>query len=212
MKVVCISDTHTDHRQMFHEIPSGDVLLHAGDIMSYGWEEEEITDFLDWFEALPHQHKIFIAGNHDRYFEKYPEDIEEMMKDYPSITYLKDSYTIVEGYKIYGSPYQPWFYDWAFNVERGEEIAKVWAKIPDDVDILITHGPVHGVLDKVLRGELVGCEDLLNRVKEINPKLHLCGHIHEAYGKREIDGTVFVNASICTLSYIPSNKPIVVEI
>jgi Icc-related predicted phosphoesterase len=126
--------------------------------------------------------------------------------------YLLDEELELEGLKFYGSPYQPEFCNWAFNLPRGPQLARKWAKIPDDTDVLITHGPPGGILDRVAGGELVGCNDLRKRVKEINPKLHVFGHIHEAYGWHWEDKTIFVNAANCDLGYNPINKPVVVEI
>ena len=113
----------------------------------------------------------------------------------------------------YFSPYQPEFCDWAFNKPiDSEEIAEVWSKIPDDVDVLITHGPPANILDSTFSGTHVGCPRLLKRVKEVKPRLHVFGHIHEGYGIDEEDSTVFVNASTCDLSYRPKQKPRIVPL
>lgn len=221
MKIVCISDTHSLHYRMTEKVPYGDFLLHAGDLMNSGRDAEDIVEFLDWFAAFPHPHKIFIAGNHDHYFEKRPEQAKGFIDDknaellaagLPQLIYLQDSEIVINGLKFYGSPWQPEFCNWAFNVPRGEELEKIWAKIPDDTDVLITHGPPKGILDWTQYDKLnVGCEALLPRVMKIKPKLHLFGHIHEAYGVHEENGTTFVNASINNLRYSPINKPFVFD-
>jgi len=90
---------------------------------------------------------------------------------------------IIEGVKFYGSPWQPRFFDWAFNLDRGEEIKKKWDLIPMDTDVLITHGPPYGILDLTHEGEKVGCEELMKAVLRVQPKIHIFGHIHEAYGE-----------------------------
>jgi Icc-related predicted phosphoesterase len=144
-----------------------------------------------------------------------------MLMNSPDFHYLQDSEVEVEGLKVYGSPWTPWFHDWAFNAQRGEDIKGLWDNIPGDTDILVTHGPPLGHGDRVLYppGQRVGCEDLLNRVKEIKPRLHVFGHIHEDSGKwdrywdkKGTSLTTFVNASSCDLSYKADNPPIVVDI
>jgi Icc-related predicted phosphoesterase len=211
MKIVCISDTHTHELQMTHPVPDGDVLVFAGD-MSYHGELNKIMYFNQWLGTLPHAHKIVIAGNHDRSFEDHRRF--EARTLLTNCTYLEDQETIIEGVKFYGSPVQPWFYDWAFNKRRGEEIKKYWDAIPDDTNVLITHGPVFGILDKVIPGnEYVGCKDLKKRIETLpDLKLHVCGHIHCGHGRRKIRGVTYVNASICDEDYSPIQKPIVVEI
>jgi len=221
MRIVCISDTHTLQKGMKHSIPFGDVLLHAGDVMDSGYDPQDIWYFVNWFGELPHKHKIFIAGNHDRWFENRPEHAKQFVDDknkelvergLPPITYLFDEEIVIDGLKFYGSPWQPEFCNWAFNLYRGPDLQQVWAKIPDDTDVLITHGPPMGILDFTeYDKESVGCEMLMERINKVKPMLHLFGHIHEAYGVEEKDGTIFCNASICTLRYHPINKPFVFD-
>ena len=235
MRIVCISDTHSLHTGMVHEIPSGDVLIHAGDISNRGGERD-VTEFIHWFQNIEgFDDKIFISGNHDHCFEKinlphhkrdydwlnnlmYPENLLQS-----DVTYLEDSFITIESskfsrpIKFYGSPWQPWFYDWAFNLPRmGEELLEKWNNIPTDTDVLITHGPPNGFGDLVNNWRQpntnVGCELLRNRIEEINPLVNVFGHIHEGYGVYTNDKTTFVNASICTSDYRPSNKPIVIDL
>ena len=208
MTFVAISDTHNIHTPM--QLPDGDVLIHAGDVTGKG-TEAQVQHFLAWFSAQPHRHKIFIAGNHDFYFElAQPERIAAMIPD--NVIYLNDSGVTIEGIKIWGSPVQPWFFDWAFNRKRGTDIKKHWDLIPDDTDILITHGPAHKRLDRVIRGnEAVGCVDLLKAIERVAPKFFICGHIHEAYGVIEEEKTTFINASVLNENYKMTNQPIVFE-
>jgi Icc-related predicted phosphoesterase len=126
--------------------------------------------------------------------------------------FLQVLLTLIEGLNIWGSPVQPWFYDWAFNRKRGSEIKKHWDMIPNNTDILITHGPAYGVLDKTIRGEPVGCEELRKRISVINPRISICGHIHEAYGQEFIAQTKFINASVLDVHYQLVNAPILFEI
>jgi Icc-related predicted phosphoesterase len=208
MRCVVISDTHTLHWELV--IPDGDVLIHAGDALSRG-SLEELADFNDWLLTLPHKHKIVIAGNHDWCFER-KEEADRAKTLLTAATYLQDSGVEIDGVYFYGSPWQPAFRHWAFNLERGKPLAEKWQKIPANTDVLITHGPPMGVLDKTTDGESVGCFDLRAAVNRIKPRFHVFGHIHESYGKVEKDGTVFINACICTERYRPVNRPIVFDI
>ena len=213
LKIVCISDTHNCSEKIV--VPDGDILIHSGDATITG-TIEEIVLFNNWFANLPHKYKIFVAGNHDWLFEKNNRFARNLLDK--SIIYLQDSSVEIEGLKIYGSPWQPRFFDWAFNLMRGAELAEKWKMIPDDVDILITHGPPNGILDEVPRRDFVentGCEELRKRVEELrlkNLKLHIFGHIHCGYGTTEKCGVKFVNASNCDESYEPINPPIVVKV
>jgi Icc-related predicted phosphoesterase len=208
LKFVAISDTHGKHAGL--KIPSGDVLIHAGDISMKG-DKDEVADFLMWFSKQNFAHKILIAGNHDFYFEREPEEVIQQLlpKD---IIYLNDSAVTVNGLKIWGSPITPWFFSWAFNRHRGDPIKKHWSLIPTDTDILITHGPVFRILDKTLDGQYVGCKDLFNKIQDIKPAVHICGHIHEAYGSVDKYGIKFINASILNARYELVNSPIVFEL
>lgn len=210
MKITFISDTHSKHKHLTSNVynnilGSGDVLVHAGDCTNVG-RESEVKDFLDWFANTNYTHKIFIAGNHDFYFEKV-HDIDQKYKDM-GVHYLFDSSVEIDGVKFYGSPWQPIFYNWAFNLTRGDRLAEVWAKIHEDVDILITHSPAYGMLDYTPRGEQVGCVDLYDRIIQIKPKIHVCGHIHWAYGQKSFNGIEFLNASVLNERYEYENKPI----
>lgn len=211
-----ISDTHNRHFMM-DEIPAGDMIIHSGDF-SMGGRRDEVYKFLNWFQALPHKHKVFIAGNHDKSFENNDENVAHLLTtEAPELHYLNNSSVTIEGIKIYGSPITPSFgYGWAFNRKPGWEIIKEWEKIPQDTDILVTHGPPLGYGDKVVRGgHNVGCPHLLKKIDEFNIKLHQFGHIHEGYGmythKDKPHGTTFVNASLLDEWYHFVNDPIVIN-
>jgi Icc-related predicted phosphoesterase len=191
-------------------LPKADGIIHSGDI-TYRGKESEVIDFLNWFSKLDYTYKIFIAGNHDFFFQQARH--KEMHKLLPSgIIYLNDSGIEINGYKIWGSPITPWFYNWAFNKLRGQSIRKHWDMIPSDTDILITHGPPYGILDAVLNQRHAGCKDLLKTVNIIKPKVHVFGHIHESYGRIKKDGTQYINCCILNESYEMVNKPVVFEI
>ena len=206
MKLVIISDTHGMFEKV--HVPNGDVFIHAGDIMGRS-SMFNIAYFDHWLGTLPHTHKIVIAGNHDRDFETNPKEARSRITN---AIYLEDEAFEIDGIKFYGSPWQPWFLDWAFNLPRGAELKAKWDLIPEETDVLITHGPSYGVLDQVLSGEHVGCEELAKAIARIKPKLHIFGHIHEGYGMREVDGCTHINASINTARYDPVNPAIVIDI
>jgi predicted phosphohydrolase len=189
MRIVCVSDTHARHH--LTAVPDGDILVHAGDITRHG-SLDDVESFDRWLGTLPHRHKVVICGNHDFCFQEQPEKARALVTN---AIYLEDSGCELEGLSFWGSPWQPWFGGWAFNLPRGEELARVWAKIPAGVDMLITHGPPEGILDRTNRGDDVGCRDLFDRVFEVRPRLHVFGHIHEAAGQTVIDDITFVNAS-----------------
>jgi predicted phosphohydrolase len=203
LTLVLASDTHDRHAEL--AIPDGDIFIHAGDFTMAG-DPRAIAAFGKWLRALPHRYKIVIAGNHDFAFEHAPERAREALGVgwdgviYDGLIYLEDSGVTINGITFWGSPWQPWFYDWAFNLRRGPELAAKWALIPTDTDVLITHGPPHGVLD-VVRDEHVGCAELMKRLGSLNPRLHVFGHIHEGAGQEGSGSTIFVNASICDAQY-----------
>lgn len=205
MRIVCLSDTHNEQ----FDVPEGDILIHAGDATIRG-TVEEVSAFNAWFSALPHKHKIFVAGNHDWLFETNPVMARAVLDK--SVIYLLDSSVEIDGLKVYGSPWQPRFYDWAFNLNRGPEMAEKWDLIPAGTDVLITHGPPHGILDRTAYGDLAGCEELIKKVKDVRPQVHIFGHIHEGYGQIDKFGVTFINASNCDEKYYPVNPPIVLNI
>ncbi len=208
MRLVLISDTHGMHDRL--HIPDGDVLIHAGD-MSNGGEPEEIRDFGEWLAALHHRHKIVIAGNHDFLFQDEPAKAQSLLR---GCTYLQDSLVVIDGLRYYGSPYTPRFFDWAFNQDRGPVSAARWALIPNNTDVLITHGPPFGIRDRNMEGEFTGCRDLLEAIDRVRPKLHVFGHIHEGAGTQVHSalGTTFVNASMLGPRYDVAFKPVVIDL
>lgn len=209
LKLILISDTHNLHDNL--EMPDGDILLFGGDMADRG-TLDEVADFNRYLGELPHKHKVIICGNHDFPFERQPAEAQALITN---AIYLQDEAVTIEGIKFYGSPWSPWFHNWAFNLHRGEPLREKWELIPEDTDVLITHGPPMGILDKTWAGQHVGCEELTPRVQAIQPKLHLFGHIHEAAGHQRIDGTLYVNGSMAPgpLSKWRKkvNRPVVVE-
>lgn len=210
MRLVCISDTHNQHEAL--RLPSGDVLIHAGDFTGMG-RANEVEAFAKWLGAQPHRHKILIAGNHDWLFERDNAQARAWLARYcPKVHYLQDSGVEIEGVKFWGSPWTPYFLNWAFNLKRGKPLADKWAQVPSDRQVLITHGPPLGILDLTRHGKNVGCEELAAALENrLRPKVHVFGHIHESYGTYTRNGTKFVNASSCTEFYEATNAPVVID-
>jgi len=222
MKIVCISDTHCHLKRI--EIPDGDILVHAGDALSSGIYSEWI-EFLEDFKKLPHEHKIYVPGNHDRITELNEDLIKQECVD-AGIIYLNNTGITLEGIKFWGSAVTPRFHNWAWNRDSGncgtsygplfadyDPIQPYWDMIPEDTTVLITHGPPKGILDvSIYDGKECGCSILRDKIEAVKPKYHIFGHIHNWHGTKTVGPTTFVNASNCTEKYKPTNKPIVVEI
>jgi len=214
-----LSDTHTYHKLVTKDLPGGDLLIHAGDITSRG-HVQEIKEFCEWFDGLRnYDYKIFIPGNHDFGFEHNSEKISEIIDSYKSIHLLQDNSYVFgeEAYifggnhiKIYGSPWQPEFLNWAFNLPRnGWQLKEKWSNIPNDTDILITHGPSYGHLDQLIgRNDHLGCELLADRIEILKPKIHVYGHIHSGRGYAFNGNTHFINASVLDERYRYVYKPL----
>ena len=222
LKVTLISDTHAKHNHLRNDLPGGDLLIHAGDFMTSGYHYHEARDFFKWYDKIDnYDTKVFIAGNHDRLMQNDPETMRGELTGYKTIEYLEDDWMGMyfdgpngdmpeENVRIYGSPWQPWFYDWAYNLPRnGEELKAKWDAIPDNTDILVTHGPAWGFLDDVegRRGDHLGCELLAERIKAIKPKIHVCGHIHSGYGHYYDGHTHYFNASVLNERYNYAHEP-----
>jgi Icc-related predicted phosphoesterase len=217
MRITLISDTHNKHNQITNDLVGGDLLLHSGDISSMGYDHE-VKQFCEWLNNQDqYDNKVFIPGNHDWLFEEDPEKAKEFVNSYKDIKCLNQEWVKISDkndtedmVKIYGFPHTPWFHNWAFNVHRGsEEMLAVLNAIPDDVDILMSHGPAYGILDSVegRRSENLGCQDLLARIKAIKPKIHLCGHIHTGYGYYFDGDTHFFNAAVLNEQYAYAQRP-----
>lgn len=209
MKIVAISDTHGLTKDL--KLPDGDVLVHAGDITGMGTMDQVIAAN-EWLGSYRHQfkHILLIPGNHDFLFEKDPSLAETLMYN---AEVLNHKSKMIEDKLFFGSPYSPWYYDWAFNKHRGEEIKKCWNTIPEGTNVLITHGPPHGFLDATNNGTRhVGCEMLLQALERIKPQIHICGHIHEGYGTDNYGNIKLYNAAICDQHYRPINAPLEIEL
>jgi Icc-related predicted phosphoesterase len=191
MRIVAVADTHLYHTDL-GILPDGDVLIHAGDLLR-GGSLEELRAAVAWLHAQPHRHKVFVAGNHDRCFERQLAEARLLLGE--SFVYLQDAEVTIDGVRFWGSPWQPEFNNWAFNLPRGEPLATKWRLIPEGIDVLITHGPPYGIGDLSDMAERSGCRDLLAAVQRLRPTLHLFGHIHPAGGLWQVGPTCFVNAT-----------------
>lgn len=200
MRIACLSDTHG----YYPTVPECDLLLLAGDYCSGGTGTERLiahNRFCDWVDEIAKRCTIIgIAGNHDWLFEKSYDHIR-----HPNWTYLRDSGTSWNGLNIWGSPWQPIFFDWAFNLEE-HQLAKRWKLIPKNTDILILHGPPFGIADFSNYGKVhCGSPSLRNTIEEIQPRLVVCGHIHSGYGQYRLNNTLIVSSSLCNEQYKPVN-------
>lgn len=214
---MAISDTHNVPLRNLN-LPEADLLVHAGDFSLRG-KEREIESFNEELGVVKGKYKygvVIIAGNHDFMFQDNPSYARRLITN---ARYLQDSEVVIDGKRIYGSPWQPWFHDWAFNLPKdGEELREKWAAIPEGIDLLITHGPPYLIGDLVQRvmypGEdpHVGCKHLARRVVEVAPKVHVFGHIHEARGSWQSQKTLYLNATTCDLQYRPINPAYEFEI
>ena len=221
-RIVLLSDTHNHHDNI--SLPSGDILIHSGDATGLGYEHQ-IRDFIDWMKEQDFEHKIYVPGNHDIGLEENFEEWKHWFAD-ADINLLNEESVVLEGvsahdfneykFNVFGSPITPNFGKWAFMRARGEQINKHWKLIPENTDILVTHGPPKYILDEIpgFTGmtEHVGCEMLAHKVFEIKPKLHVFGHIHEGAGAHSENDIDFVNAALCDEWNRLVNLPIVKDL
>jgi predicted phosphodiesterase len=209
LKVVLLSDTHGQHRHL--EVPPGDLLIHAGDMTMLG-ELEILRDFNEWIGTLPHPHKLVCAGNHDLSLERDRAATEALLTN---ARYCRSEGVEVEGKRIWLSPWTPAFgYGWAFQLRGAIHQRAHWEQIPEGLDVLVTHGPPSRILDRTLEGEYAGDPFLLAKLHDLKrpPKIHVFGHIHEAYGSRSTSTGTYFNASVLDRRYKLTNRPWVVEI
>ena len=197
-RIVALADTHGFHDAL--TVPDGDILIHAGDLTRLG-TLPEIDRAARFFAALPHRHKILVAGNHDFGFQRERGAAVGLLR---GITYLEDEEITVLGLRIHGSPWQPEFFGWAFNLPRGPALAERWSLIDRGLDVLVTHGPPRDIGDETRDGRHEGCSDLRQRVEQVPPRVHLFGHIHEARGAWTIGATRFINCTTSECSEAPA--------
>lgn len=230
MDLTLISDTHNQHNKIkyfkqYDNPVGGDIIIHCGDATVQG-TESEVKDFLKWFGELDYSHRIFTPGNHDWLFEQNPTLARQMCKD-AGVTLLLHESAIINGINFFGSPWTPFFHNWAFNAGttvteaaffKKPYIGDLWKDIPSDTEVLITHGPPYDILDELTyvngdpKGQFVGCPELRKVVDRIKPQIHAFGHIHCGYGEKHLNGISFYNVSICDSIYYPSNDVKVINL
>jgi Icc-related predicted phosphoesterase len=229
MKIVAISDTHTQAARL--TIPECDVLIHAGD-STYNGTFFEVREFVEWLKIQPAKRKIVIAGNHELSFDPtkgrhYNESTRNMLTHSgdPSIIYLENDSVEIDGVKFFGSPWTPWFHNWAFNgwdsrnlptIGNCPPLKNIYQLMPADTQVVICHSPCYGVVDSSNYGnsdERLGSIDLLKQVQRTpSVKLVIGGHIHEARGIMEIEGRVHANVSSLDRDYQTIRPPMVFNI
>lgn len=213
MKIVAISDVHGKWNKI--TIPECNLLISCGDY-SFRGETHMVKDFHKWLNKQPATHIISVQGNHELQVQHNFNLSKQIAQEQcPRVHFMEEGLVEIEDKKIWCSAWTPWFYDWAYNARRGEEIQRHWDLIPQDIDILVTHGPPAGVLDTVIGREQdhLGCLDLMDKINQL-PKLkyHFFGHIHSGHGTMNFNDKTFFNVSICDEQYKPTNPVTEVEI
>lgn len=216
MKLCCLSDYHSQFRYVTPSLfEPHDVTVFTGD-----WTgpraphlaRAATLDFLEWLSQLPSRHQILIAGNHDRTPIDDPIGFRQMVSQHPSIIYLENESTTIDNIVFYGSPYTPPFFDWHFMAQESE-LLRMYASVPSDTAVLLTHGPAFGILDETDRGVSAGSLSLAALLPNLpSLRLHVFGHIHEAHGTQTIDTYTAVNASQLDSIYTLKHTPIYIEL
>jgi len=205
VRLVLISDTHELHREL--DIPDGEILIHAGDFTMFSKSPHPISDFNRWLGELPHRHKIVVPGNHEFFLEADP--VKRSLLSNASV--LINEGIEIDGLRIWGSPVTP-SYGGAFGLSFTADRRRLYAQIPKDTDVLITHGAPYGILDSTPdSGVHSGCQELLDAVMRIHPKLHVFGHVHGAHGIFETSQTTFVNAAMLGIDGDLDQNPILLQ-
>ncbi|MBF0570495.1 MAG: metallophosphatase domain-containing protein [Candidatus Omnitrophica bacterium] len=207
MRIVAIGDTHTQHNNI--KVPEGDVLLFAGD-----GEFRSILDLVNfnrWLSGLKHKHIIVIAGNHDFFCEKHPDEIKLYFTE---AVYLRNErYELPNGMALWGSPMTRTFMDWAFMDTEENLDRNYWSKIPKSTDLLLVHGPAYGHLDTAVPGGAsLGSKSLAKRMRKLKIPYVVFGHIHGSYGIKKTGDSAYINCSVLDEDYQLVNKPVVVDI
>lgn len=220
MKLAFVSDIHELHDDIV--VPPCDVLVCCGDFTN-GGQPHAVGAFARWCQRVlreqPVRRLVTIAGNHELTFDASRREAAGGLREEvigavraSGAIYLEDEACTIEGVTFYGSPWSMRFFDWAFQIDGEEQDRAVSARIPDRVDVLITHGPPHGILDRTYDGRNVGSPALTETVARVRPRIHAFGHIHEAHGIAVRHGTTFVNACTCNARYEPVNAPVVITL
>jgi Icc-related predicted phosphoesterase len=205
LTLVLLSDTH-ELREV--DVPDGHILIHAGDFTMFSRSLSAVEGFNAWLGELKHRTKICVPGNHEFFLANDPS--RRSLLSNASI--LINESIEVEGLKIWGSPVTP-LANAAFGMSSAEDRRRLYAQIPEDTDVLVTHGPPYGILDSTPEsGFHSGCRELFDAVMRVKPTLHVFGHVHGAYGIFQTDDTVFVNAALIGRHGDLDKRPIALKI
>lgn len=211
LKIVHISDSHL---QKLPELPEADLLIHTGDALNYG-SFDDLIEFRKQLLDIHHQYDkiLFLPGNHDWVFQRTFDHAKDfLLEDIDNIEVMHEKFITYKGYKIYGTSFQPFFCDWAFNIRNPELLAQIYERIPEDTEILLTHCPPKNILDNCI-WERVGSPELAHKLQSLpNLKLHCFGHIHAGQGMLLKGSTVFSNGAICDENYDPTNPPNIIQL
>jgi len=206
IKICAIADSHRNHWNI--KVPKCDLFFFVGDAEINGILP--LHDFNDWLGVIPAKHKIVVGGNHDSELERIGK--EECKRLLTNCIYLENEFLYLDGFKIWGSPFSPMFNDWSF-MRYDNDLKEIWATIPLETEILITHCPPFGILDQVLpRDDSQGSRTLKDRVKDVHPYLHLFGHIHEGFGQYTDGKTDYYNVSVLDEQYQMANPCTIIEV
>lgn len=212
MRVVCTSDLHGTTPV---DLPEGDVLVIAGDVCPV-WDHDRAYQanwlkghFREWLLDQPHSYKIVVGGNHDFVLQSTPKGVVQGWFD--GAFYLQDDAVNIMGTLFYGTPWSTKFGKWAF-MEEDDDLEIIYSVIPEETDVLISHGPPGGACDYTLTGHVTGSWSLRDRIQEVKPELVVCGHIHEAYGVEYIDSIPVWNVAFMNVDYKPTNEPMVIDL
>lgn len=204
LTIVLISDTHEAHREL--DLPAADILIHCGDWTFFSRSLSSIVDFNEWLGELPHSHKVCVPGNHEIYLENPAK--QSLLTN---ATLLVNRGVEIEGLRIWGTSITaggP-----AFGVPLAEERRRIYAKIPDDTDVLVSHGPPLGILDRSPGSRFhAGDQELLGAVTRVKPRIHAFGHIHGASGLFSTQETVFANSALLRPDGDVGNEPIMLRV
>ena len=208
MKIAAFSDSHWKLDKLV--VPDADVVVCAGDWSVSNGSMSDLLKFGLFVKNLKAKHKLIIAGNHDWIAEQSPDMTKQVIEEAGG-TYLCDSGVTIDNINFWGSPWSPEFMRWAF-MKPDYELSRVYGKIPNNTDVLITHSPPYGTLDRLPDYQNVGSQALEERIKSLKPAVHIFGHIHCGYGAAYSDNTAFYNVSVCDDDYNLVNKPTIIEV
>jgi Icc-related predicted phosphoesterase len=210
IRIVAIADTHGRYEHI-DNLPDGDILVVAGDSLGIGKYWWELVAVGEWLDKQPYEHIILIAGNHDFILNKMMDVV--IQQHLKRTHYLEDTPLRLRGLNFYGVPWTPHIgpqMNWAFTYKHDSVREKmVWEQIPQETDVLITHGPAHGILDAAYGGH-IGCKVLSERIKRLpHLKAHIFGQAHESYGQQGISYNVSI---VAAPPHYPVNLPAIIDI